>query len=135
MPDADQQFVSGQSSFWRLRRGDQLVIATLVAVGIGSMLTYFAYMQRQRGVIDIERAPPLVAKFQVDVNSADWVELSQLPNVGRSLAERIVHSRRTNGPFRTWDDLARVHGIGPRTLEQMKPYLLPIAGSQTAASR
>jgi hypothetical protein len=26
------------------------------------------------------------------------------------------------------DDLLRVPGIGPRTLEQLKPYLLPVPG-------
>jgi competence protein ComEA len=77
-------------------------------------------------MIDIDRAPPLVAKFQVDVNQADWPELIQLPGIGQTLAQRLIDERKQNGAFRDIDDLGRVGGIGPRTLERIKPYILPI---------
>ena len=38
-------------------------------------------------------------RFQVDINTASWPELVQLPGVGRTLAERIVESRQRQGPF------------------------------------
>ena len=87
------------------------------------------------GVIDIDRAPPLVAKFQVDVNRAEWPELLQLPGVGQTLAQRIVEERQENGQYRDWEDLQRVAGIGPRTLERMKPYLLPIPKDTSVVQR
>jgi hypothetical protein len=31
------------------------------------------------------------------------------------------------------EDLLRVSGIGPRTLERMKPYLLPMPGQEEVA--
>lgn len=49
-----------------------------------------------------------------------------LPGLGETLAKRIVASRESEGPFRDHDDLRRVRGIGPRTLERIRPYLLPI---------
>lgn len=112
--------------------------AVMVVIGCGLALLALAWLRHgghRGGVIDVDRATPLVAKFQVDVNRADWPELIQLPGVGQTLAERVVAERDLNGRFRSVDDLARVPGIGPRTLERMKPYLLPISSDQGIAQR
>jgi competence protein ComEA len=65
-------------------------------------------------------------RFVVDVNSAKWPELAQIPGIGETLARRIVETRERNGPFHGVDDLDRVPGVGPKTLERMKPYLRPL---------
>jgi competence protein ComEA len=56
-----------------------------------------------------------------------------MPDIGPELARRIVADRQERGPFRDLDDLRRVRGIGPRTLEAMKPYLLPLADLEATA--
>ena len=56
-----------------------------------------------------------------------------MPGIGEQLARRIVAERTTGGPFRDWDDLRRVRGIGPRTLEGMRPYLLPMPDWEATA--
>jgi competence protein ComEA len=76
-------------------------------------------------LIDIDMAPPIAVDFKIDVNSADWPELTLMPGIGEQIAKRIVADRTTNGPYRDLDELRRVRGIGPRTLEGMKPFLLP----------
>ena len=86
-------------------------------------------------MIDIDRAAPLTAKFQVNVNRADWPELMQLPGVGRTLAERMIAEREERGQFRSVEELSRVEGIGPRTIERMSPYLLPIDDEAEVANR
>jgi competence protein ComEA len=78
------------------------------------------------GLVDIDKAPPLEASFQTDINTAEWTELMQLPEVGETLAQRIVESRDRDGPFTSHDDLGRVSGIGKATLEKIRPYLRPI---------
>lgn len=110
-----------------LRPRDQRSVAVILA-GVLALLAavWWRHGGHRGGVVDIDRAAPLVAKFQVDVNKAQWPELLQLPGVGQTLAQRIVEERAENGRFHDWDDLRRVGGIGPRTLERMKPYLLPI---------
>jgi competence protein ComEA len=87
------------------------------------------------GMIDIDRATPLTAKFQVNVNQADWPELMQLPGVGRTLAERLIAERDERGAFQNVEELTRVEGIGPRTIERIRPYLLPIADEAEVANR
>jgi len=74
-----------------------------------------------------------MAAFQVDINQAEWPELSQLPGIGPTLALRIVESRQNDGPFRGHDDLRRVRGIGPRTLQRITPYLVPMPEAAVAA--
>ena len=86
-------------------------------------------------LIEVERAGPQTATFQVDVNEADWPELAQLPGVGKTLAQRIVQSRQTQGPFADHEDLRRVRGIGPKTLESIRPHLRPMADGRTVAAQ
>jgi competence protein ComEA len=85
--------------------------------------------------VEIEKAQPQTASFQVDINQAQWPELATLPGVGRKLAERIVQSRDENGPFTDNDDLRRVRGIGPRTLEALRPHLRPMPARQAVAGK
>jgi competence protein ComEA len=61
-------------------------------------------------------APATIA--MVDINRADAEALaSGLVGVGPSKAEAIVVDRQSNGPFQSVDDLARVKGIGAKTVE------------------
>ena len=87
------------------------------------------------GLIDIDRAPPLTAQFLLDVNNAQWAELLQLPGTGPALAQRILDDRAAHGAFAQVEDLQRVEGIGPRTLERIRPYLLPLPGERDWAAR
>ena len=74
-------------------------------------------------------------RFTVDVNSATWPELVQLPEVGETLAKRIVEVRAESGPYLDHEDLRRVPGIGPKTLDRIRPYLRPIPNAETVAGR
>ena len=58
----------------------------------------------------------------VDLNAASAAELEALPGVGPGLAARIVADREARGRFRAVDELARVAGIGPAKLEQIRPH-------------
>lgn len=62
------------------------------------------------------------ANVKIDLNIASAAELEALPRIGPSLARRIVEDRQTHGPFRSVDELDRVKGIGPRTMELLRPY-------------
>ncbi len=56
----------------------------------------------------------------VNINSADAAALDALPGIGEVTAERIVASRDEAGPFASLDDLDRVSGIGPATIESLR---------------
>jgi competence protein ComEA len=119
-----------------LRRMDQAAVASLIALALGAMGLYWFVKGGHRGeLIEIDRAEPLTARYLVDINKADWPELAELPELGETLARRIVDSRADAGPFADHEDLLRVRGIGPRTLEIMKPYLLPMPDQDDVAGR
>jgi competence protein ComEA len=121
---------------WRpvLRRMNQATVAVLIVCALAGMGLYWFVAGGPTGkLIEIDRAEPLTARFLVDINSADWPEFAELPDVGETLARRIVESRATNGRFADHDDLLRVRGIGKRTLEKLKPYLMPMPDQQDVA--
>jgi len=66
----------------------------------------------------------------VDINEATWIEWMQLKRIGQIMAHRIVADRETSGPFLSVEDLLRVHGIGPATLNEIRPWLTFGHGSQ-----
>jgi competence protein ComEA len=60
----------------------------------------------------------------VDINTANQAELESLPRIGPVLAARILEYRDQNGPFKRIEDLVRVKGIGDKTLERLRPYVV-----------
>jgi competence protein ComEA len=55
----------------------------------------------------------------INVNTATAAELDSLPGIGPSKATAIVEYREANGPFTSLNDLDKVSGIGPATLENL----------------
>ena len=110
-----------------LRRRDQAVVAALVLLATVVLAGWWLAGGGHRGgLVEIDRIERGEAPFQVDLNAADWPELAQLPGIGEILARRIVAAREEEGPFRCPEDLVRVHGIGPKTLEAVQPYLTAV---------
>ena len=110
-----------------LTRNDQRAVAILVAFALVFITTsWLVSLWDRGGLVDIDTAEPLEAKFATDINSADWTELAQLPEIGEALAKRIVEWRERQGPFTSHDDLDRVPGIGSKTLDRIRRYLRPI---------
>ncbi len=60
-------------------------------------------------------------KLPVDVNRASAVELEALPGIGPARARAIVKLRAERGGFGSVDELVDVSGIGPKTLERLRP--------------
>ena len=133
---AARKKTASDNAAWRpvLRRMDQAAAATVVMFALAGIGVYWFVHGGHRGeLIEIDRAQPISARYLVDINSAQWPELAELPEVGETLARRIVESRAATGPFGDHDDLLRVNGIGPRTLEKLRPYLLPMPNQEDVA--
>lgn len=60
---------------------------------------------------------------KVNINKADATQLEALPGVGPSTAEKIIAFRKTNGPFKSVEELQRVDGIGEAKLRQLVPHV------------
>lgn len=60
---------------------------------------------------------------KMDINNADYKGLVLLPGVGPVTADRIINYRKRHGPFSSPDDLVKVKGIGPKTVNRIKPFI------------
>ncbi|HEY5311321.1 MAG TPA: helix-hairpin-helix domain-containing protein [Pirellulales bacterium] len=121
------------ASPWILRPHDQPAVAALVLLGLVALAVYWLAAGGPSGqLVELDRQAARPAAFRVDLNTAPWPELAQLPGLGETLARRIVESRQLDGPYTMHDDLDRVSGIGPKKLAKIKPYLLPIPNPPAA---
>jgi competence protein ComEA len=91
---------------------------------------FFVVMSTQYLIVAFDRPDPLLWRrgpafqlYRVDVNTGTWVEWMQLEGIGQTMAHRIVANREEFGSFLTIDDLGRVNGIGPVTLDRLRPWL------------
>jgi len=73
--------------------------------------------------------PELLTQFLLDlaanpvnINAATVNEISILPGINIRLAQAIITYRQTK-PFESVDELTEVRGIGPATLERVRPYV------------
>ena len=68
------------------------------------------------------RPASLLPGERIDVNTADVYDLQRLPGIGEKRAQDIIVWREEHGSFRTVDELTNISGIGPATLESLRPY-------------
>jgi predicted flap endonuclease-1-like 5' DNA nuclease len=70
--------------------------------------------------------PPALAFFAdrpLPINRADVHTLTLLPGIGPRLAEALSSERQRLGAFAGPDDLERVAGIGPATVQRLRPLV------------
>jgi competence protein ComEA len=102
-------------------RSAQWSAAALLVLAIG-LLAYHAALARHSAARPsqlIRSGPPAT----LDLNQADHAQLVQLPGVGAGLADRILQQREQVGGFRRLEDLRSVPGVGPATLERLRPLV------------
>ncbi len=76
-----------------------------------------------------------VLGLPLPLNSSDAEALDLLPGVGPALSRAIVVNRKAHGPFRSIEDLTRVRGIGPRTVERLRTDLYGVGPDPACAVR
>jgi type II secretory pathway component PulK len=106
----------------------RFALTFLVGFGLALALTLPA-CARPRGA-----ATPTVA---IDLNQASPELLATLPGIGPKRADEIARTRARRA-FRSVGELARVPGIGPRTVARLRPYVrvgaLPSGAASSGAS-
>lgn len=110
---------------WVLTNRDQLVVA--IGLSIILVLTTAHWIRLSnwgRQTVEIDRQVARQYDYRININDSTWVEWDQLPGIGETLARRIVDDAKHHGRFKSIDDLTRVSGIGPKTLEKIRPWLV-----------
>jgi competence protein ComEA len=63
---------------------------------------------------------PAIPAGGIDINNATADQLVALDGIGPALAGNII-AARSDGPFRSLDDLSRVKGLGPGVVKKISP--------------
>ena len=110
---------------WLMQRIDRrsVILWLVSAAFVGLLGGQWTWLSSRRPAFLMLDRGDRGAEFQLDINSATWIEWMQLEGVGPALANRIVADRRLHGPFLAISDLQRVPGIGPHTLHRLRPAL------------
>ena len=75
------------------------------------------------------------AADKVDINTADAATIDRvLLNIGPSKAQAIVAHREANGPYKSLEQLAKVKGIGLKTVEKNRD-LIELGGAAPAPKK
>lgn len=57
---------------------------------------------------------------KININTANLIELQEIPGVGEATAQKIISYREENGKFKNIEDIKNVKGIGDSKFEDMK---------------
>ena len=112
-----------RSWFW-LKSHDQTFVSVCVGVFLFLVTINWLRLSGWGAVpLEVDRHAARQYDFRIDINSASCIEWAQIEGIGETTARKIVADRDANGPFRSFSDIQRVKGIGPKTLERIRPYL------------
>lgn len=101
-----------RKSSWGLRRQDRLTIVCLF--GLLATITWSV----------VPTMPPACTPetWRLPVNTATCEELQTLPDIGERRARLIYQYRLQHGPYRSWEELSHVPGIGPKLRVQISMF-------------
>lgn len=69
-------------------------------------------------------APQPIPGLRLNLNRATVEELEKLPAIGPKHARSIIASRNARGGrFDSIEQLLQIDGIGPKTVEEIRPYV------------
>ena len=89
----------------------------------------FVFVQKTGQTCTIQKSEPftgmssLLCGFKLHINEENEKGLSLLPNIGPARAAEIRNFIKEHGPFMSENDIIRVKGIGPKTVEKILPWI------------
>jgi competence ComEA-like helix-hairpin-helix protein len=75
-----------------------------------------------RSITPLQGGHRLLAGVGIDLSSAAIEDLVLLPGIGEKRARAIADHRASHGPFSSPEDLEEISGIGPKTVERIRPF-------------
>ena len=123
-------FAAKHSRPWR--RQPKTIWLLLLLLAGSSLWRYAACRYRVDDLLigPHDQTPPLADK--INPNSASWASLARLPGIGPARARAVVEYRQQHAQthpgqtraFTSCEDLQRIKGIGPATIQQIKDFLV-----------
>lgn len=99
----------------RARRNKSIIAMIVAALGLGSGGAWLARSGHEAS----SNATAMQGTMRVNINTATLTELESIPGIGEERAKHVVAGR----PYTSVDELIKVSGIGPKSLEDLRPYV------------
>jgi competence ComEA-like helix-hairpin-helix protein len=95
-------------------------LAFLMSILVCAALSgYYAYSY----AVAANSGERIVPETTINPNIDTAVSMARLPSFGATKAKAVVEYRQMGNVFKNADDLDNVKGIGPKTVENIRPYL------------
>lgn len=131
---AKKMFLSTEDAE-RMRKKSVIVLLAALAAFLLLTSGYFLGRRTVRGVrVSAEDGVPAreltalstqaeTETERLNINTATVEQLTQLPQIGEVIAQRIVDYRTQHGPFSAVSELLNVEGIGQSRYEAIRDYI------------
>jgi hypothetical protein len=67
----------------------------------------------------------------LDINVATYEQIRSVPYMSEATAKSIIQLR----PFKEWEDIDAVYGVGPKRLESLREYFIITSSKSTAPNQ
>lgn len=86
-----------------------------------ALLVVAGWPEDRSAALDAAAFAP-IARYRVDLATADAETLALLPGIGPTRARAMIAHRAARGPWRSPADLTAVRGLGPRLAARIAPH-------------
>lgn len=101
----------------------KVIVFILCAVLVGIGFDFFKKKTQRKSLTSYEQLHGRLFD-KVDVNRANFSQLTSIPGMGEKLAWAIIQYRTAHGDFSNIEALKEVKGIKEKKLEQLKKYVI-----------
>jgi competence protein ComEA len=112
------------------KRRREWILLSVGLVVIAAVILYSALHQPSMRVSSVPQTEessivlPDKSRYAVHINAATREELIGVKYITEDVADAILKYRAENGDFVTEEELLEVSGIGEKTLERIRPYIV-----------
>lgn len=115
---------------------EEVILLCIAVLCIGLMLGIFIGRFGTEPVVSLSEYDKAVAKEptqtapyrfetagKININTASADELTLLPGIGKTYADRIVEHRSKYGPYLSIEEITNIKGISKSRFEAIKEYI------------
>jgi len=102
----------------------KIIIFLLIALFIGISVLGYKKLNPQKNYSFEFNEKEIEESKKININAASRERLAELVGIGPVMADRIARYRQEHGPFEHLEDIKNVKGIGDKTFDKIKRWIV-----------